>query len=499
MPTDKLLWITGMATLLIKSLLAYIIPFTGDEALFYTWATFPDIGYYDHPPMIGWLLALIMKFSASEYALRLPALIFPYIVGAVMYNLLKVLDINRARWAVILFLVSPLNMLNILVTTDTPLFLFVSLSAVCFYQGLHLNQRISLILAGVFLGGAFLSKYFSVLLIIAYGVYVLLYQRNRRGLAALALVAACTIPFVLLNVYYNYTHAWSNIMFNVFNRNHEMGSFTPGNFFVYLGQLLFLLTPFTMYCLFRPGKAVRHVAAAESLRRYYLVLCYVPLGILALLSFTKSIGMHWPLAFLPFAFILTIFHFHAATFRKVVLLVAICTFTVNSLIAYIVMNPPAKLTQSKLYQQALFYWKPRAVADLLTPYTKDYILTTESYSKSAVLYYYTGQYVSIFGPGSFHARHDDMYTDFRHFDQQNIAIVRTAPPDMNKYLPYFQTVSVTEIKLENTSLYLIQGSAFRYDVYRELVLRPIKNTYYQLPVWLPTPGNYFTNKYFAEE
>ena len=499
MPTYKLLWITVIATFLIKSLLAYLIPFTGDEALFYTWGTFPDIGFYDHPPMIGWLLALIMKFSASEYALRLPPLIFPYIVGAVIYSLLKVLDKSLARWTVILFLVSPINMMNILVTTDTPLFLFTSLSAVCFYHGLHSNKLLYLILAGVFFGGGFLSKYFSVLLIIAYGVYVLIYQRNRRGFAALALVAVCTIPFVLLNVYYNYTHAWANIMFNVFNRNHEMGPFNPGNFFVYLGQLLLLLTPVVIYFLFRPVKSARQFVAAESLRRYYFVLCSVPLGVLALLSFTKSIGIHWPLAFLPFVFILTIFHFNAATFRKVVLLVAVCTFAVNFLIAYIMIDPPVKLTQSKIYQQALFYINPRAVADSIKPYTKDYILTTESYSKSALLYYYTGKYISVFGPGSFHARHDDMYTDFRQFDKKNIIIVRTTPPDKNKYMPYFQTVSVKEIELENTTLYLIQGSVFKYDVYRELVLRAIKNNYYQIPAWLPTQGNYFTDKYFAEE
>ncbi len=416
--TNKLLWITVMATFLVKSLLAYLIPFTGDEALFYTWGTFPDIGFYDHPPMIGWLLTLIMKFSISEYALRLPPLIFPYIVGAVIYSLLKVLDKNLACWAVILFLVSPPNMLNILVTTDTPLFLFASLSAACFYRGLHLNKLPYLILAGVFLGGACLSKYFSALLFIAYGVYVLMYQRNRQGFAALALVTVCAIPFALLNVYYNYTHAWSNIMFNVFNRNHDIGSFKPGYFLAYLGKLLLLLTPFTIYFFFRPVKSAQQFVAAESLRRYYSVLCFVPLGVLALLSFTKAIGIHWPLAFLPFGFMLTIFRFNAATFRKAVLLVAVCTFAVNFLIAYIVIDPPAKLTQSKAYQKALFYIKPQTAADRLKPYTKDYILTTESYSKSVLLYYYTGKYVSVFGPGSFHARHDDMYTDFRQFDKK---------------------------------------------------------------------------------
>jgi hypothetical protein len=26
------------------------------EAFFYQWGVYPDWGYYDHPPMVGWLL-----------------------------------------------------------------------------------------------------------------------------------------------------------------------------------------------------------------------------------------------------------------------------------------------------------------------------------------------------------------------------------------------------------------------------------------------------------
>lgn len=495
---NKLLWITILTTFLVKSILAYLIPFTGDEALFYTWGTFPDIGFYDHPPMIGWILALIIKFNASEYALRLPPLIFPYMIGAVIYRLLKGIYKDFACWTVILFLVSPINMMNILVTTDTPLFLFVSLSAACFYRGMYSNKYIYLILAGVFAGGSFLSKYFAVLLIVAYCVYVLIYQRNRRGVAALTIVIGFTIPFVLLNVYYNYTHAWSNIMFNVFNRNREMGSLNPMYFFDYIGQLLLLITPIIIYFLFRQIKSIQF-ETAKSLRHYYFVLCAVPLCIFAVLSFTKSIGIHWPLAFLPFVFILTFFYFNAATFRKAVLLVAICTFTINLLIAYIIIDTPLKLKQSKPYQEASFYIHHQAVVNSVKPYVNDYILTTESYSKSAVLYYYTGKYISVFGPGSCHARHDDMYTDFRQFDGKNFIIIRTLPPDMNKYVPYFQNVSVKKIKLEDTTLYLVIGNSFKYDIYREKVLRSIKDNYYQIPTWLPMKGNYFTDKYFKED
>ena len=33
-------------------------------------------------------------------------------------------------------------------------------------------------------------------------------------------------------------------------------------------------------------------------------------------------------------------------------------------------------------------------------------------------------------------------------------------------------------------------------VYRELILRPIKNNFYDIPEWLPMSENYFIDKYF---
>lgn len=499
MDSKILLWIATGITFLAKSLMAFSIPLTGDEAYFYTWGTFVDIGFYDHPPMVGWLLAIILNFSSSEYALRLPTLIFPYIIGAIIYGLVQNLDKNLARWTVILFFVSPINMMNVLVTSDTPLILFVSLSAACFYRGLHKNKLLYLILAGVFLGGAFLSKYFSVLLIIAYGIYVLIYQRNRRGLTALAIIIIYAIPFGFLNLYYNYTHGWSNIMFNVYNRNQGIGVFKPEYFLFYLGKLMLLITPFVIYFLLRPAKMVMQFIGYEHLRQYYSVLFYVPLAIFTLLSFTKSIGLHWILSFVPFLFILTFFRFDEETFRKTTLFVAIFTFSFSGLIAYISISPPEKLTQNRAYQQNLIYFKPQIVADILKPYVKDYILTTESYSKSAVLSYYTDNYVSVFGQGTYHARQDDMHTDFRHFDKKNLIIVCTKPADKDKYIPYFQEVDIQEIRVDNSLLYLVQGKGFKYDSYHELVLRPIKDNFYKIPSWLPMKGNYFSDKYFAGE
>ena len=53
-------------------MLAYVIPMSGDEAYFIIWAKHLDFGYYDHPPMVGWFLHLMLYLGSSEVILRLP-------------------------------------------------------------------------------------------------------------------------------------------------------------------------------------------------------------------------------------------------------------------------------------------------------------------------------------------------------------------------------------------------------------------------------------------
>ncbi len=56
---EKLLWPAVIAALAVKITLAAAIPITSDEAYFTLWGRFVGLGYYDHPPMVGWLLYLM--------------------------------------------------------------------------------------------------------------------------------------------------------------------------------------------------------------------------------------------------------------------------------------------------------------------------------------------------------------------------------------------------------------------------------------------------------
>lgn len=45
---------------------------THDEAYYWVYSLFPSWGYYDHPPMVGWMIWLGTVFGKSEFLVRLP-------------------------------------------------------------------------------------------------------------------------------------------------------------------------------------------------------------------------------------------------------------------------------------------------------------------------------------------------------------------------------------------------------------------------------------------
>ena len=113
------------------------LPMTGDEAYFVHWGIYPDFGFYDHPPMVGWLLALLLQISRAEWVLRLPVIVLPALLAYAMLRYLRPLDEARAHAAALAFLLLPANVWNVLITTDTPLVLFSFLSALSFAAALQ--------------------------------------------------------------------------------------------------------------------------------------------------------------------------------------------------------------------------------------------------------------------------------------------------------------------------------------------------------------------------
>ncbi|MDE2618007.1 MAG: glycosyltransferase family 39 protein, partial [Burkholderiales bacterium] len=301
---SRWLLVTALAALALRLWIAHALPITGDEAFFYWWGVYPDWGYYDHPPMVGWLIWLVRQcFGDATWAIRLPVVALPLVLGGLLWWTFKPLDRERAAWSVLLFWLAPINWLNALITTDTPL-IFWSVLSVAFL--LRAERRTSLdgktaglyALAGVAIGCAFLSKYFAVVLGLSYLVYFGLYRRERW--AGLLLLVLCSLPCAAINLWWNMGHGWSNIMFNAINRNQD-AAFAWSQPLAYLAMLAYLLTPALLWLGWRHRAVLTETARRQ---RLVVVLLLVPLAFFGLLSLEKTVGLHWVMAFYPFAFVL---------------------------------------------------------------------------------------------------------------------------------------------------------------------------------------------------
>ncbi len=488
---------TLLATLAIKFILAYILPLSGDEAYFLVWARHPDYGFYDHPPMVGWLLQLMLNFGSSEVVLRLPAILVSTLIGIGIYQLLKPYDETKAALVAVFYLVSPLNVLNVLITTDTPLILFAFLSAAALFRALQRNSMVWYALSGIFLGMAFLSKYFAVLLGLGYVAYLIFARRDLRNPRGFALLFLVALPFALVNLYWNYTHCWDNVLFNLYTRN-EGEAFSPGKFAIFIGMMIYLLTPPAVYYLFK-HRAEFAQRIGHSPLKLFVYAFLVPMAVFVVLSVKKVIGLHWVLSFYAFFFLslaLLLSREELVKAIKFTVWLAAAHLAAIALIAYLPMDT---WKQHKLYDGIVFMFRNDEIVDKVRPYASQFLLAADGYTPAAIISYHYGKDFFVFGEGSHYARQDDIITDFRQFSGRDILVLKKSSPQPAQYSPYFRRVEIKPFEVHGVTFYLVLGYGFNYAEYRRLVLKPIKDMYYNIPVYLPHAPCYFCEKYFPDE
>ena len=492
----RLFWLTFWGTLLLKIVLAAGFPITGYEAFFYQWGVRPACGYSDHPPMVGWLLALLHRISDAPLVLRSVTLLVTSIIGLGLVDALRrILPAEResSAWmAGAVYLALPWSWLFVLVTTDTPLLLFMALSAWAYVRADASDAKSAgwYALAGLFVGLAFLSKYFAVLLGLGYAVHILGWRRERWW--ALALMFATALPSIAVNVAFNATHGWTNVMFNLFNRN-EGGHWNLKTPAVYLGMVAYLFTP---WLLWQAGRAPRAVGVSVTTRRALAVLWLFPILLFAFISLRRTVGLHWVLGFVPLFVAWAALHLDAAALRRSWRWNLWLSGPHLLLVAAIAWAPLSWWQHTKLHDRAVFLREtPALVAALQQDMPANATLMARTYNPAAMLAFHHKQYVPVFGVGRHHARQDDLQVDFRTYDGQTLRIFDYNPPDLADFAPYFERVSSRQWVIEGVAFYAVDGVGFRYQPYRDTVLATIAEQFHQVPPWLPNLGSPFCERY----
>jgi dolichol-phosphate mannosyltransferase len=202
---------------------ALLIELTPQEAYYWNYALHPSLSYFDHPPVVAWLIkAGGVLLGKSELGVRAGGLLLNLLSSWLLYALGKLWFGRKAGlWSALLFQALPLYFVyGVLTTPDAPLVFFWLLTLYLVSIAVREDRPWVWYLAGATLGLCLLSKYSAAFLVPSAFLFLISHPRYRGWLLrkepylALLIALAAFGPVILWNV----EHGWASFDFQVTDR-----------------------------------------------------------------------------------------------------------------------------------------------------------------------------------------------------------------------------------------------------------------------------------------
>lgn len=452
-PTERsrisaIFWAVLGVTTLIRLVYALKLPLTGDEAYFWEWGRHPALGYYDHPPVAGWILWFTRQIlGESVAAVRVPAVLAGTMVIAVIHRF--TLDISgSARTAALTGLLAMgipvISVLGILYSTDTPVLAAGTLGGYLFYKAVNSGEKRLWIWTGVCFAIVLGSKFLGVPILGAAGLYMLLSSDARKHLKTSGpyIAAGITLLGIMPSILWNASNNWATFAFNFASRH---SADPPGlkGVLDYLAGQAFALSPMVFLL------AIPLLAAAVPVwrdgghtgRNITAFFALAPLAGFLVLSPMTKIGIHWPAVAVPFLAIALGTSLSAGPrLKKTYVAAALMAWGITLILLIVPLVPyllpsdlahplrPNKINTAQLKKAMGSPTKSglivgKALEDLEKEH--DSFVFTKSYALSSLAAFYTpgNPEVTVLGKGSVHGRnHLLWFVPADHKDQNAIFV-----------------------------------------------------------------------------
>ncbi len=270
-----------------------------EEGYYWNYGQHLDIGYLDHPPMVGWLIWLFTALLGhSEFAVRSGSLLCWVITAYFIYRLTHAFGGATAAFKSLLLVVllPAFFATGLLMTPDAPLI-------ACWAGGLYFLYLATIeekgwawLIFGLFMGVGMLSKYPIALLGLSALVFLIADHRSRVWLrrpepylgAVLAL--ALFAPVLAWNAH----HQWMSFEFQTTKRLAGSLNF---DLHILLLSALVLLTPtgLAAAALVASQSIIQRPAPERVLRGHRLLILTVALPLLVFLFFSlfRQTKLNW--------------------------------------------------------------------------------------------------------------------------------------------------------------------------------------------------------------
>lgn len=275
-----------------------------EEGYYWNYAQHLDLGYLDHPPLVGWVVWLFtVLLGDSEFALRLGAFLLWFVGAYFCHGLTKrMFDGNVARDALLLYGLLPYFFgVSIIMLPDSSLVACWAGSLYYIYRFVIDEKPAAAIGVGLFIGAGLLSKYSIVLIGVAALIFLIADRRSRRWLArpevylAVVLAALVFLPVIIWNA----RNGWASFVFQGPRR-------VSGNFdfslLELLGSILVLVTPTGAMAIlaivlnkksFESELSAIHGVGGERRYRLLMALAGIPFAVFLFFSLFRQTKLIW--------------------------------------------------------------------------------------------------------------------------------------------------------------------------------------------------------------
>jgi undecaprenyl-diphosphatase len=246
--TSRLVWIISCFTL-FHIITAATLGLGDDEAYYWQWAQHLALSYYDHPPMVAYLVALTTKVVGnSPFGVRCFNIVLMPCMSVLVYRITLQIYKNQASatFALVIFNLLPIFFLgSLLIAPDTPMLFCYILGLYLFIQIIVENKSNYWYLLGGVTGLGLLSKYTMVFIYLAIFLYLIMNKDQRHWLKNRKPYLAFLLSLVIFSpvIYWNYQHHWGSFAFQFYTRHSHSLQLDGSNFFSFLGAQFLLASP----------------------------------------------------------------------------------------------------------------------------------------------------------------------------------------------------------------------------------------------------------------
>ena len=290
-------------TTLLHLVLAFSLPLGNDEVYYWTYALHPAWSYFDHPPIVGWLIWLSTwgTHLHQELFVRAGAVLCSAITMYVVYDTGRIIRNERTGLiAAILYAADLYSSIvaGVFILPDSAqiLFWWLALRSLLRIAHEHTGKSRAWLAFGAWTGLATLSKIHGIFLWAGAGLYLLLFRREvwKKWYVYVAAIISliCMIPILIWNVQHHFiTYAYHSRRVSLTQSHLHLNYFLTE----ILGECFYhnpVIYVWIWICLVQVFRKKYQACTVQTIR--VLLCCSLPLiAILLGVSLFRSILPHW--------------------------------------------------------------------------------------------------------------------------------------------------------------------------------------------------------------